>query len=125
LFLDVEHSVPAIGISIFVHVVGAGVVFILARGIGAQIGLLECLVVALPVMLITMVPISVAGWGVREGAMVVGFGFVGVPANEAFTVSILVGLVIMVAGIPGGVIWLMTGHSFERPLPLIQDAQDD
>jgi glycosyltransferase 2 family protein len=122
LFLDVGHSVPAIGISVFVHLVGAAVVFILARGIGVQIGLLECLVLVPPVMLVTMVPISVAGWGVREGAMVVSFGFVGLPANEAFAVSVLIGVVVMLAGIPGGIIWLMTGHRFEKPLPVAPES---
>jgi hypothetical protein len=122
LFLDFRHSVPAIGISVFVHLAGAGVVYILGRGTGAQIGLLECLVLVPPVMLVTMVPISVAGWGVREGAMVVSFGFVGVPANEAFAVSVLVGVVVMLAGIPGGIIWLMTGHKFEKPLPVAPES---
>ncbi len=36
-----------------------------------------------PVMLITMLPISIAGWGVRESALVAGFGLVGIGAGDA------------------------------------------
>jgi len=57
--------------------------------------------------LVSMIPISFGGWGVREGAMVVFFGLVGVPAADALAMSILFGLAALVAGLPGGVLWVV------------------
>jgi hypothetical protein len=59
-------------------------------------------------MLISMVPISIAGWGVREGAMVSAFGLVGLRAADALAMSIVFGLIVSLVGVPGGVIWALT-----------------
>jgi uncharacterized membrane protein YbhN (UPF0104 family) len=52
------------------------------------------------------VPISIAGWGVREGVMVVGLGYLGVAAEAALALSILYGLLILAVALPGGVVWV-------------------
>jgi uncharacterized membrane protein YbhN (UPF0104 family) len=57
-------------------------------------------------MLVTMAPISFAGWGVREGAMIVGLGLAGIAAADALAVSVAFGLLQVVLGVPGGVLWL-------------------
>ena len=60
------------------------------------------------VSLVTFLPVSVAGWGLRESSMVVALGLIGVPSAEAFSLSVLFGLVVMASGIPGGVLWLIS-----------------
>jgi len=77
-----------------------------ARGLDLGLGLADCLVVMPPVILATLLPVSIAGWGVREGAMVFGFGLVGVAAADALALSILVGLANILAGLPGAALWL-------------------
>ena len=59
----------------------------------------------------TVVPVSIAGWGVREGAMVVAFGFINVPAGAAFAVSVLFGLTLAAASLPGSLFWWLSGYS--------------
>ena len=81
----------------------------LALALGINITLLDCLVLVPPVMLVTTLPISIAGWGVREGAMVAAFGFVGVPAQESLLLSLLFGVLGIVVALPGGLIWLAGG----------------
>ena len=44
-------------------------------------------------MLITMMPISIAGWGVREATMMVAFGYAGLAQMDGTVVSILFGAV--------------------------------
>ena len=44
-------------------------------------------------MLITMLPISIAGWGVREATMGLAFGYAGLMTNEGVNVSLLFGAV--------------------------------
>ena len=59
-----------------------------------------------PIVLVTTLPISIAGWGVRESATVIGFGFIGVAPADALALSVLFGLVQIVMGVPGGIMWL-------------------
>jgi O-antigen ligase len=49
------------------------------------------------VMLAASLPISLAGWGVREVSAVLALGAIGMPAEEAFVVAAAVGIVSMVA----------------------------
>lgn len=58
------------------------------------------------VMEIAMLPISIAGWGVREGVAIVAFATLGVPAQIAFGSSVTFALVLLALGLLGGVFWL-------------------
>ena len=58
------------------------------------------------VSLIQLTPVSLAGWGVREAAMVVILAGFGVSATAALATSVLMGLALIVLGLPGGLIWL-------------------
>jgi hypothetical protein len=55
-----------------------------------------------------MLPISVGGWGVREGAMVVALHGLGIPAEEALLPSVLFGLCAVIATLPGAIFWVST-----------------
>jgi len=82
-------------------------VFVLARGLGVDLGLFEALALVPPVVLVTSLPISISGWGTRELAMVTALGLVGVPGESAFATSVLFGLVSMAISLPGGLFWLL------------------
>ena len=61
----------------------------------------------LPVALIAVVPISIAGWGVREGAMVAAFAYAGLPQSDGLLVSILFGVSYLMLGVLGGLVWVL------------------
>lgn len=84
-------------------------VYSIALGLDLDVTLLDCLALIPPVILITTLPISIAGWGVREGAMVAAFSLIGVAAEGALALSLLFGLLVVVTSLPGGVIWLLSG----------------
>jgi hypothetical protein len=84
-------------------------VYFIALGLDLDVTLVDCLALIPPVILITVLPISIAGWGVREGAMVAAFSLIGVAAEGAFALSLLFGLLGVVTSLPGGVIWLLSG----------------
>lgn len=107
LFLK-PHAATVLAWVLVGHVNLVMAVHALAVGLGLEVSLLDCLVLVPPVILVTTLPISIAGWGVREMAMVTAFGFVGVPAASGLVLSILFGLVITVSGLPGGVLWLLS-----------------
>jgi uncharacterized protein (TIRG00374 family) len=85
-------------------------IYILALGLKLDVSFLDCLALFPPVMLATTLPISIAGWGVREGAMVAAFGLIGVSQEGAVILSLLAGILAVVACLPGGLIWLMSGY---------------
>ncbi len=57
------------------------------------------------------IPISIAGWGIREGVMVSAFGFFGVLPEQALALSILYGLLLLGVSLPGVIIWYFTGRN--------------
>ncbi|MBX9805424.1 MAG: flippase-like domain-containing protein [Alphaproteobacteria bacterium] len=59
------------------------------------------------VMLLTSLPISFAGWGLREGAIIVALGIYGVPQETALALSLVYGVLHLVSGLPGLILWLL------------------
>ena len=66
------------------------------------------------VAVMTMLPISVSGIGIREGAFVYLFSQVGMPVSQAFAGSILVYALTLISTIPGGIIYLLEGFPKRR-----------
>jgi uncharacterized membrane protein YbhN (UPF0104 family) len=85
--------------------------------IGSRLSFGSWMMIVPPVTLIQLVPVSLAGWGVREAALVVALGSFGVPAEAALAISILVGLCMIVVGLPGGLIWLADWDIAPSPGP--------
>lgn len=86
-------------------------VLLLARALGLPLDFVQAVLLVPPVLLISVIPVSVAGWGLREGAMVLALGFVGIEPAGAFAVSVLFGIAIAVTSLPGAVLWLTSGES--------------
>lgn len=110
--------------SIVIHVSVGALVYGLARTLGISIDPTTSISLMPLVILISMIPISIAGWGVREAAMVTIFGFVGVPSTEALSLSVLFGLAVLLGGLPGGVVWLVwrgSGRSVGRNLESVDE----
>jgi hypothetical protein len=106
LFLHPGYATLLLVTAIVGQVVLAGAVYMLASGLGLSVIFTDCLIVMPAVVLITSLPISVAGWGVREFAMVSAFSMLAVPAESALALSVVLALTGTAASLPGGVIWL-------------------
>jgi uncharacterized membrane protein YbhN (UPF0104 family) len=109
-------AIAPLALSAVIHLLTVLTVMLLAWGLGIKAGFLDGLMIVPTVVLLTTLPISVAGWGVREGAMVAGFGLVGVPADAALALSVLYGLATILVSLPGGIVWL-AGRSRGEPPP--------
>lgn len=68
----------------------------------------ELMTVLPMISLVAALPISIGGWGVREGAFVYGLGLLNVPMETAFIVSVQVGLVGMLMTVIAGLPSLLT-----------------
>ncbi len=107
-------GLSAIAVSIAMQANFAFAVFVLGSSLDLGISLFDCLILVPPVVLMMALPISIAGWGVREGAMVVMFGFIGVSGHDALALSVLVGAATLAGSLPGGAVWLVTGAAWRR-----------
>lgn len=95
-----------IGYSLLSHVLMILMFWALAEGLGIGVPIMT-IAALIPLSIVaTMAPISIAGWGVREGAIVVLLGLVGVAAESALVLSLLAGIIITAMGLPGGLLWL-------------------
>ena len=101
------ESRTIIPLSIVVHAGVIASVWLLGRALRLDIAVLDCLVLVPPIVVATLLPVSIAGWGIREGAMVFGFALVGVSEADALALSVAIGLAQIVAGLPGGLLWLL------------------
>ena len=104
--VDHYNGLIILVISILIHLISVISVMIMAAGLGINVEWSGFLLIIPLVTLMMVVPISIAGWGVREGVMVVGFGYLGVAPEAALALSILYGLLILAVALPGGAIWM-------------------
>lgn len=109
LFFHPAWSLGTLLVALIGHINLSLAVYVLAIGLDLDVHVLDTLVLVPPVILIMTLPISIAGWGVRETAMVTAFGFVGVAADGAIVLSIIFGIVTMVTALPGGLVFLLAG----------------
>lgn len=89
------------------HIAAVACVAALAGAMRIPVGPLEILVVVPIVLLAAVVPLSFAGWGVREGAMVAALARFEVPAADALALSIGFGLVLLLLSLPGAALFLV------------------
>ena len=100
-------------ISITIHLMNIVVAWFCAKAIGSPLNLLHALLLIPPVILIAAIPVSIAGWGVREGAMVAAFTFAGLPDSDALVISVLFGASLFVMGALDGLAWILSGERVE------------
>lgn len=81
--------------------------FLLGYELNPAMGLYACFAILPLVNLLTFIPISIAGWGVREALMMSAFALIGVPAADALAVSIKLGLANLALGLLGGIVWIV------------------
>jgi hypothetical protein len=57
-----------------------------------------------------VLPLSFAGWGLREGALIFLFMSVGIDATLVLAMSILYGILLIFAALPGLVFYVRNKH---------------
>lgn len=95
-------------LSLLVHVLTVVIAWCAARAIAAPAEFGQVFLLIPPIMLITMLPISIAGWGVREATMMVAFGYAGLAQTDGTVVSLLFGAASFIVGAIGGLIWILS-----------------
>jgi len=97
-------------LSITIHLLTVVAAYCAAQAAAATADFTQVLFLVLPVILIATIPISIAGWGVRESTMVLAFTYAGLAANDGLVISILFGAATFAVGAIGGVVWIVSGY---------------
>lgn len=84
-------------------------VYLFARDLGYSLSLCAVLFVLPAVFLLASLPISFAGWGVREVAFVSLFKFFGLTSEQALSLSVAYGLVGLFSVTPGLLLYFFEG----------------
>ena len=104
-FAQVYHNPKSIGfqlgLSVLTHLFTMLILLLLGTSLGLTFDLLVYMVVIPPVILLTLLPLSFAGWGIREGAMIGIFALLGAPAEPILALSIVYGITLILASLPG------------------------
>ena len=104
------HGPKVAVLSLLVHVLAVVIAWCVVQSIDAPVMFGQIFQLVPPVMLITMLPISIAGWGFREATMGLAFGYAGLMTSEGVNISLLYGAVYFIVGLIGGLVWILSAE---------------
>lgn len=88
--------------------------YLLALSLGIRLPLSYFLAMVPIIMVISIIPISIGGLGIREGAYVCLFGLIGLPKAYGFCISILVFSLGVLGALIGGTIYVIRGSKLKH-----------
>jgi hypothetical protein len=103
-------SLQVICLYLAVHACAIFAFWTLARGQGLSLDLIDAAAIVPMTILVTTIPVAIAGWGLREGFLVALLLAAGLDAEGALLLSLSFGSVLLLAALPGALIWLTTGR---------------
>jgi len=105
IFRETRNFIKQFFYSILVHIFSIFSIFAIANAVGIDKEAALFLTLIPIVILLMAIPLSLAGWGIREGAMVGLFTLVGVQKELILSVSLIYGFVVIITIIPGFFYW--------------------
>jgi uncharacterized membrane protein YbhN (UPF0104 family) len=93
------------------------VFLVAARAAGVHASWSVLVTTGLVVLVLSSVPLNIAGWGPREGAAAWAFAWVGLGSSAGLTVSVVYGVVAAVSTLPGAVILVADAVSRRTRVP--------
>jgi glycosyltransferase 2 family protein len=106
IFLRPVTTLQVLALAVSAQIAGSLAAYLTALGLKINLSLLDCIVVMQPIALVTALPISVGGWGVRETAMIGLLALIGISSSAALSLSVQIGLLTNLITLPGVVTWL-------------------
>jgi uncharacterized membrane protein YbhN (UPF0104 family) len=100
------HRVLLLTSSLLVPLLAMLAFFAAGRALGLRYDLLTYFAIVPPALVLTVVPISIAGWGVREGVLVGLFSLIGADRTVVLMMSLVYGMLLILVSLPGLVVFL-------------------
>jgi uncharacterized membrane protein YbhN (UPF0104 family) len=95
-----------------------------ARATGTTLTLAETMALGPAILAFMLVPLTVSGWGLREGAAAALFPLAGASAEAGLAASVAFGLTFIVAALPGAIPFMRMGRATMDPNDLGDDLDD-
>ena len=99
--LFIHFSTGILAVASYVGVFLAG-----ALAVGVDTSVLILLPLVPPLLMTMLIPVSVAGWGIREGAAAALWGAAGLQATDGVLLSMAYGVLVLMSSLPGGLVLL-------------------
>ena len=106
LYADKKVLLKHILISMGVHLLTVMAIYAIALSIDVRLDFQIFLIAIPPVFLLMIVPLSLAGWGIREGAMVGILMLMYEDKTKILAISILYGILLIISALPGSYFWI-------------------
>ena len=113
LIKDFKLAFNILVLSIFIHLISVINIGLIAISLNIIIPWNFLLIIVPIISLLVFIPVSVSGWGFREGIMVLGLGYYGIPGVEALALSLTYGFILFLTALPGVIFWI-TNIFFNR-----------
>lgn len=119
--IDLIISSPTNAVNFFMNVLASQFLISLAVWyvffrIGLKIDFSYFLLVTPFITIASAIPISIAGWGAREFAMIYALSSIGVAGEQALVVSIALGFSVLIVSLPGVFIFLFQKNQSIEPI---------
>ena len=108
-----RFAAVVVGCSIVIHLLTIVSAWFCIKAVAAPVSFAHVLFLMPPVLLIATVPISIAGWGVRESGMIAAFAYAGLAESDGLMLSVLFGAASFAIGVLGGLVWIASGLRVE------------
>ncbi len=104
----------ALVLSLLVQLAVVLTVFAISRSLGSSIPITPFFLYMPVIAAVSMLPVSINGWGLMEGSFIVFFGRAGMSRPEALSLGFLYHVLAVGVSLSGGVLWLLIGRG-RRP----------
>ena len=104
-------AAPLLLLTLLSHVnVVASAAFI-GAALGLPMSILDYVLIVPLVIVATVIPVSISGWGLREGLLLVLLGRIGISEHDALAFSLLIGFFAAISSLPGLPLWWALGRT--------------
>lgn len=114
-----------IALSFVIQLISVLTFWLLAHALGETPDAIALWVVWPVISLFLALPISFAGWGLREGLMVFYLGYLHMSHDQALALSLLLGFTMILTSLPGALLWIGLHRHHEAPPQIQSQAKDD
>ncbi|HEX8664648.1 MAG TPA: lysylphosphatidylglycerol synthase transmembrane domain-containing protein [Beijerinckiaceae bacterium] len=115
ILLSRFYAPRVVALCFAIHGISILAFWLLAQGQRLPFDLADAVAIVPLVLLVSMIPIAVGGWGLREGFVVALLGAAGIGTDGALLLSLSFGTVVLIAALPGVAILALSTRASGSP----------
>ncbi len=97
-----------LGWGVAIHLSAVALCFLVANNVDIAVSFYHLFSVVPLVMLLSYLPLSIGGWGLRESSMALGLSLVGVPTEDGVFIGLAMGSIVLGAALIGALVWVFS-----------------